>query len=127
MNCDDVKQKQCSIFNIIRKVNAKFCLHLSCLALAEEYRRRDNIVRSIIATFMKEVFSKGGVCTTVANFSGFEKFMDSQFPEHTRLEDRVRYEDIQLTLSDGDQPLHSLAHLAEIKYFSLYNHSSVQL
>ena len=75
---------------------------------------------------MKEVFSKGGVCTTVANFSGFEKFMDSQFPEHT-LEDRVRYEDIQLTLSDGDQPLRSLAHLGEITYFSLYNHSSVQL
>ena len=71
---------------------------------------------------MKEVFSKGGVCTTVANFRG----MDSQFPEHT-LEDRVRYEDIQLTLSDGDQPLRSLAHLGEITYFSLYNHSSVQL
>ena len=122
MNCDDVTQKQCSIFNIIRKANAKFCLHLSCLALAEEYRRKDNIVRSIIATFVKEVFSKGGVCTTVANFRG----MDSQFPEHT-LEDRVRYEDIQLTLSDGDQPLRSLAHLGEITYFSLYNHSSVQL
>ena len=74
---------------------------------------------------MKDVFSKKGVCTTVSNFPGFEKYLYLSFPEQITLEDSVKYEDIELTLEDGERPLRSLAHLGEIKYFSLHNHSSV--
>ena len=107
------------------KVSARFCLHLSCLSIAEEFRGKDNISRGIIATFMREAFSQGGVCTTVGNFTAFERFFNSQFPDYTQLEDCVKYEDIDLTLSDGEKPFKSLAHLGGIKYFSLYNHSKL--
>ena len=110
---------------IIRKYNAEFCLHLSCLALAKEFRGKDNITHDLISRSMNDVFSKGGVCTTVSNFPGFEKYLYLSFPEQTTLEDSVKYEDIELTLEDGEKPLGSVAHLGEIKYFSLHNHSSV--
>ena len=95
------------------------------MALAEEFRGKDNITKNMISMFMKEVFSKGGVCTTVSNFPGFEKSLYTFFPQQTRLEDRVKYEDIELTFSDGSKPFRSLAPLGEIKYFSLHNHSSL--
>ena len=95
------------------------------MAIAEEFRGKDNISHNMISRFMKEVFSMGGVCTTVSNFAGFEKSLYSFFPQQTRLEDRVKYEDIELTLSDGAKPFRSLAHLGEIKYFSLNNSSSL--
>ena len=71
---------------------------------------------------MKEVFQNGGVCTTVSNFPGFDRYLYSSFPEQATLEDRVKYEDIELTLNDGSKPFRSLTHLGEIKYFSLYDH-----
>jgi len=95
------------------------------LALAKEFRRKENISHSIVSRSLKEVFSKGGICTTVSNFQGSDKYWYSSFPKQTRLEDRVKYEDIELTLSDGTKPLRSLAHLEEMTYFSIYNHSSL--
>ena len=112
------------VFYILRKSNAKFCLHLSLLALAKEFRGKENISHNMMSMFMKEVFSKGGVCTTVSNFQGSDKFWYSSFPKQTRLEDHVKYEDIELTLSDGTKPFRSLVHLGEISYFSLHNQTS---
>ena len=94
------------------------------LALAKEFRGKENISHNMMSIFMKEVFSKGGVCTTVSNFQGSNKFWYSSFPKQTRLEDHVKYEDIELTLSDGTKPFRSLVHLGEISYFSLHNQTS---
>ena len=80
----------------------------------------------MISRTMREVFSIGGVCTTVSNFPGFERHLYSSFPEQITLEDQVKYEDIELTLDDGVKPLRSLAHLGEIKYFSLHDHSFIR-
>ena len=73
----------------------------------------------MISRIIDEVFNNGGVCTAVSNFPASDRFWFSLFPEQTTLEDRVKYEDIELTLEDGAKPLRSLAHLGEIKYFSL--------
>ena len=75
----------------------------------------------MISRLVKEVFDNGGICTNVSNFRGSDRFWYSLFPEHTTLEDQVKYADIDLTLDDGTKPLRSLEHLGEIKYFSINN------
>ena len=76
---------------------------------------------------MEETFKNGGICTAGSNFQASDRFWYSLFPEQATLEDCVKYEDIELTLEDGAKPLRSLAHLGEIKYFSLSDKSSFWL
>ena len=66
----------------------------------------------------KQVQHQGGVCTTVSNFRGFDRFLYKTYPDQLCLEDSVRYSDIQLCV-DGVRPLAALAHLGDMKYFSI--------
>ena len=115
--------RQSSVLNleILRKFNAKFCLHFSCLAFAKDFRGKDNIAYNMISRLVEEVFNNGGVCTAVSNFRQTDRFWYSLFPEQTTLEDQVKYVDNDLTLEDGTKPLRSLEHLGGIQYFSLNN------
>ena len=73
-----------------------------------------------VCGLFKQVQHQGGVCTTVSNFRGFDRFLYKTYPYPAQLclEDSVRYSDIQLWV-DGVRPLASLAHLGDIKYFSI--------
>ena len=66
----------------------------------------------------KQVQHQGGVCTTVSNFRGFDRFLYKTYPAQLSLEDSVPYSDIQLWV-DGARPLASLSHLGDMKYFSI--------
>ena len=56
---------------VIAENDAKFGLH-SCFSLAEDYRGKDGITHHLIRTICHNVWDKGGVVTTVANFTQFE-------------------------------------------------------
>ena len=119
---------------LIRKYNSKFCLHLACLAFDKDYRGKDNIGTHIIGiiairkwkhriiffleNILHQVMDQGGVCTTVSNFRPFCKSLYSVFPGCVNLEDSVHYKDINLVVNNQN-PFDTLAHLGEIKYYSL--------
>ena len=72
----------------------------------------------IAAGCLEQVLAQGGVCTTVQNIPALWHWLRSHFGPHLRLEDSVPYTDINLRV-DNAMPLHSLAHLGDIKFISM--------
>lgn len=96
-----------------------FCLHLSCLATHSDYRGKDQMTRRLLDEIIRQVWSKGGVVTTVSNLPFFEASLLKTYGNEVSILDRVPYTSLQLTLS-GNPVFHSLESLQSITYLSLY-------
>lgn len=103
---------------VIADNDAQFGLHLSCLSLADDYRGNDGITHHLIRTMCNEVWDKGGVITTVANFTAFETNLRKHFPGKVHLLDKVPYRDLDFTIK-GRKVFKPLETLDSIRYLAL--------
>lgn len=99
-----------------------FCLHFSCLATHSDYRGKDHMTTRLLDKLIRQVWSKGGVVTTVSNLPFFEASLLKTYKNEVSILDRVPYTSLQLTLS-GKPVFHSLESLNSITYLSLYPQS----
>jgi len=106
--------------NIIRQENAAFGIHLAQLGVEKEYR--GHISKTIIRNICNDVWSKGGILTTVSNFPAFGDFLESDYGNNVQLVDEVAYDDIELTV-DGECVFKRASNLGSMRYYALVDNT----
>jgi len=103
-----------------RRWNAPFCWHFSCGAGAKDIRGKSEELTKVISTeIFKQVWSQGGVITTVQTIPGLEQNMRRRFPNNVTVLERVPYTSLNLSLG-GRKVFHSLEHLECMCYTALH-------